>query len=325
MTMSTRAGPRTLHAATVARANARASDSPTLVGRYRVLRRIGSGATAEVFLAERCPEPQSARADNDGTPPRVALKLLRPDLPAEVIGAFRDEFRVMRTLEHPGLTRVFEFGEHSDGRAFYAAELIEGVSLRNAAAPSFRDTCVAMAIVSRTLGYLHSRALLHNDVKPSNIIVGDTPETARLLDFGLSGLDQAHTRTVSGTVGYLSPERLAGRAWDSRADLYGVGATLFRSLAGQCPYDTSSIPKALAALARGEPRIVSLRPDLPAPLIALIDQLLAHEPSRRPSHAFEVVTRLAEVVGEVIPLQAPNSARCYALAGLLGNPTANGA
>src|SRR5262249_12221271 len=157
----------------------------------------------------------------------------------------------------------YEFGELADGRAYYTAEFIEGHPLGEGTTLPVRDLCLAIAAVCRTLAYLHARGYVHNDIKPANILVGESPDGARLLDFGLAGLDRARSRTVAGTPGYIAPERLAGGTWDSRADLFSVGATLYRALAGRRLTEAERPADALAELKAGWRPLGEIRPDLP--------------------------------------------------------------
>jgi len=278
-------------------------ETPRLPERYRLIRRIGGGATAEVFLAE------------DGADPgvRKAVKVLRAELGPALVASFRDEFRILASLDHPGIARVYEFGELGEGRAYYAAEYVDGEELGAGDPVPVGDSCVAVAAVCRALAYVHSRGYLHNDVKPANVRVGGAPESARLLDFGLAALARAGSRAVAGTPGYIAPERLAGLACDGRADLYSVGATLYRVLGGRRVVEAEDPAQALAELRRGWPRLDALRPDVPSTVADLVEALLQLEPSARPRHAFEIISALGDAVGAAIPLETPGTSRCYSL------------
>src|SRR5262245_38533855 len=124
---------------------------PALPDRYRIVSRLGEGGTAEVFVVE----------DLSAGALRRAMKILRPETPPALLGAFRDEFRLLAGLEHPGLARVFEFGELPGGRAYYTAELVEGRELGRGPTPSAREACLVAAAVCRTLAYLHARGYVH--------------------------------------------------------------------------------------------------------------------------------------------------------------------
>ncbi|HEY1956389.1 MAG TPA: sigma 54-interacting transcriptional regulator [Polyangiaceae bacterium] len=275
--------------------------------RYRVVRELGHGGSSDVMLVE-----------DAGSEPRLkALKLLRANIAPKLVTTFRQEFRILATLEHPALARVYDFGELADGRAYYTCEFVEGSRLDQQGG-TWREVCRAMAAVCRALAYLHTRGYVHNDLKPANIVLADTPESAKLLDFGLASIDAAsRERVVYGTPGYLAPERLAGETWDARADLYAVGATLYRLLAARHVTEHESPGDALADLRAHAPDLAAERPDLPKALCDLVHRLLAFDVQARPKHAFEIVEGLGRALGEVLPLETAGAARCYALSSVL--------
>src|SRR6185295_12049638 len=104
-------------------------------------------------------------------------------------------------------------------------------------------------------------------------------DQAKLLDFGLAGLDRAASRTVVGTPGYIAPERLAGQAWTWRADLYSLGATIYRVLGGRRVSEATKPADALRELQVGWPPLAQLRPDLPEALSGLVQEMMALDPS----------------------------------------------
>lgn len=292
----------------------------------RLVRHLGGGGSAEVLLVEQA----------GAEPPRRALKLLHADTPLPALSAFSREFRLLASLEHPALARVYEFGE-SGGRAFYTAEWVDGAELGAAEPTDLRSVCLAAASVCRALGYLHGRGYLHNDVKPANVVVPHARAAdAKLLDLGLAGAAVAGRRPggatpmrpasgpgraapgfVAGTPGFIAPERLRGGEVDGRADLFSLGATLYRVLAGRRVVTRERPTDALAQLAQGVPPLSAVRPDLPEGISRLVEQLLAIDPDRRPARAAGVIRGLGDVLGESLPLETPGSARCHALADLL--------
>src|SRR5205823_2192532 len=127
------------------------------------------------------------------------------DTPLALSQGFEDEFRILVSLQHPGLARVCDFGTLDDGRRYYTAEYVEGTELGRGGPLEPRQACLTAAAVCRTLAYVHARGYVHNDIKPANILVGATPDSARLLDFGLSAVDRGRARLVAGTPGYIAP------------------------------------------------------------------------------------------------------------------------
>lgn len=281
-----------------------AKSAPTVLPpRYRVLRKLGEGGSAEILLVE----------DRGGEPKRKALKILRADPAPEAADWFRAEFRTLAALEHPALARVHDLGRLSDGRLFYTTDFVDGRTLDRIGEPPPAEACRILGVVCRALSYVHARGFVHNDIKPANVIVS-ADGGVRLLDFGLSALDRRSSPAVAGTPGYIAPERLAGRPWDRRADIYSVGATLFRLLCGRRVVEEEDPERALAALTAAPPPHRTLRPELPLRLCEVLDRLLATEPARRPPRAEDVIRLLGDAVGESLPLETPGTARCYALA-----------
>jgi len=289
----------------------------SLPDRFRLVRMLGKGGFADVFLVE---EPAAH-------PARRALKILLPNAPDAILAAFRNEFRVLAGFTHPGLVSAYEWGTLDDGRAFYTAEWVEGAAFGRGPPLLVRDVCLVAAAICRTLAYLHARGTVHNDVTPINILVSGAagtsgslgsgvPRRVCLLDFGLAGIDRASTGTVAGTPGFIAPERLAGRSWDGRADLYSLGATLYRVLGGRRVTDSHVPAKALQDLRAGARPLSALRPDLPVDLMKLVDRLLAFDARERPRGPYEVIARLGDAIGEALPLETPETACCYALSSL---------
>ena len=159
--------------------------------------------------------------------------------------------------------------------------------------------CEALAQVADGLSFIHSRGLLHRDVKPSNILV--TPSRkAILVDFGLAKRvwdDQItdHGRVV-GTYRYMSPEQARGEVLDRRSDLYALGATLYELLAGRPPFTQGNQLALLEAIVRADPPEVSrINPGAPEALAGLARRLLAKQPGDRPEHASEVSVLLRAI------------------------------
>ena len=258
--------------------------SPELIGPYRILRSIAQGGMAAVYEAE---EPKEGK--------RVAVKLLihrglaRP--------RFAREYRALTRLNHPNIVRVYQFGVH-EGNPYLSMELIRGepiqVFAKAIGRPGNRkrteEVSRLLAEVATALHYLHQRAIVHRDLKSSNILV--LPDgRAKLLDFGtaryLSG-DEAVTRQGEfvGTFAYASPEQISGDHVDGRSDLYSMGVLLYRLLTGKRPFDADS-PHELARMhVERKPTPPSkLVPAIPAALDELTMRLLEKDPADRPANA----------------------------------------
>ena len=227
----------------------------TLIGRtvggYLVEARIGGGAMASVY---RGVDMRAGRA--------VALKILLSDADDTVRERFRLEAQMVGTLDHPHIVHTLDVSPTTgaDGLTFIAMELVEGQSLADLLERvhtlNVADSCALLAPIARALTYAHSRNVVHRDVKPSNILlrrvapgaahavrltVLDDPVVPLLSDFGIArALDAPDLTTAGRTIGtpaYMSPEQCAGsREIDGRADIYALGAVLYRCLVGRSPY-----------------------------------------------------------------------------------------
>ena len=291
--------------------------APTLEGRtigtYTIVREIGRGGMATVYLAYDAKHRRS-----------VALKLLTADATSAVRGErFRREIGVVAKLQHPYILPLYdsgrvaadEGGEQAKGLLYYAMPLVEGESLRQRIARDgplpVGDVCRIVSEVAAALDYAHRRGVLHRDVKPANILLSD--EHAFLADFGVAHLleDATGERTVTGvligTPAYMSPEQASGeRGLDSRSDVYALGCMVFEMLTGVAPFGGAAAPMVIAAH-RGAPppSAASIRPDLsPA-----VDDVLRRALAKRPEDRFATARELAEaLIAAVTPgssLKAP--------------------
>ena len=250
------------------------------LGGYRLLRRLGSGAMADVYLAEQ----QSLGR-------QVAVKVLRRETmqhPAAV-ERFSQEARAAAALVHGNIVQIHEVA-CVDGIHFLAAEYVSGPSLKAwLLARGPLDSLQALSVLSQVGSALAKSAqagIVHRDIKPENLLVTPAGEV-KVADFGLArvledDLELTQQGMALGTPLYMSPEQAAGRPVDVRSDLYSLGATVYHLLAGRPPFTG---PTSLAvALAHQHEQLVPLaafRPELPAGLGRIVEQLLAKQPDER--------------------------------------------
>lgn len=266
--------------------------------RFEILRQLGAGGLAEVFLAK-----------DRTTGAEVALKALHAHLLFDegLKARFRRELAVTRGLDHPGIVRVFDLYEHQ-GRPFFAMERLQGESLaeRLRAGPLPVEEAKRIAAeVCAALTVAHKAGVIHRDLKPQNIFLTETGEQqarVKVLDFGLAraaGWARLTAQsTVLGTPGYSAPEVIAGGGTDARADLYSLGATLFEMLTGRRAFESSDPYEALRKQKLEAPSPRKLNPAVPAALDEVVRRSLDVDPEKRLADAAQLARALA---GEVPP------------------------
>ena len=260
--------------------------APVVVAsRYRLLALLGRGGTAEVW-----------RAEDEALARDVALKLVT--VPTDESAARAgEEARLLARLNHPGLVPVYDAGSDDRGRPWVVMELVEGETLadtlKRGPLPSQRAATVGRSI-AEALAYVHGQGLLHRDVKPANILVGNDGRV-RLTDFGIARLVDAarvtSTGMMVGTASYLAPEQVAGEPVGAPADVYALGLVLLECLTGQREYAGSTVEVALARLHRA-PQVPA---SLPAGWPGLLRAMTARDPAARPAPS-RAAADLAQIV-----------------------------
>jgi len=270
-----------------------------LAGRYTVVRELGRGGMATVYLAT---DAKLARA--------VAIKVLAPAT-REHLGPerFQREVQLAARLSHPHIVPVFEADE-ADGCLYYVMEYVEGESLaerlrREGSLPL--DAAVRIAAeVGDALQYAHERGIIHRDVKPGNILLARGH--AVVTDFGIAksttgpaGVDSLTATGITvGTAHYMSPEQAAGdRRLDARTDVYSLAAVLYEMLAGEPPFTGPTAQAVMARLLTDRPRpLRTIRPELPPHIEHALAAGLAKMPADRPASARAFVDMLVRPTEE---------------------------
>jgi serine/threonine protein kinase len=208
------------------------------IGKYRIIRLLGEGGMASVYEAEHVVL---------GT--RVAIKVLNPLLSAnaQIREQFKNEARVMASLNHPGIIRVVDFDESSHQLSI-VMEYLEGEDLndlvRREGALNEKQIREIFPQILSAFQYAHEKGILHRDIKPSNIFIGPN-RRVKVLDFGIAklfgqGNETTQTGTQMGTPIYMSPEQVKSeKSIDFRSDIYSLGITLFFMTNGRPPYDVT--------------------------------------------------------------------------------------
>src|SRR6476620_1245804 len=253
------------------------------IGDYQLLRRLGRGGMADVYLAEQL----SLRR-------QVALKVLRKNLAGDdaYIRRFQHEAQAAAKLVHANIVQIYEVG-CVDGTYYISQEYVPGQNLKQLLGRLGHgvDAVQAVNIIRQVAAGLHKAAeqkIIHRDVKPENIMI--TPDgEVKVADFGLArvardgeALNLTQVGITMGTPLYMSPEQVEGRAVDPRSDIYSFGVTCYHMLAGHPPFDGDSALAVAVQHLKTEPkRLEVLCPNLPEGLCRIVHKMLAKKPEER--------------------------------------------
>jgi serine/threonine-protein kinase len=261
-------------------------------GRYRIVRKLGSGGMADVYLAE---DEELGR--------RIAIKILndRHANDEQFVERFRREAKNAAGLSHPNIVSIYDRGE-AEGTYYIAMEYLDGRSLKElvvARGPlPIGDAIAATRQVLAALRFAHRKGVVHRDIKPHNVMA-DADGRLKVTDFGIAraGVSQmTEAGSIIGTAQYLSPEQARGAAVDQRSDLYSVGVVLYEMLTGKTPF-TGETPVEIAMKHLSDPpRPPSLeRPDISPDLDMVVLRALAKSPDDRFQTAEEMDGELERV------------------------------
>ncbi len=276
-------------------------EGASLDDKYRVVRHLSSGGMGAVYEVE-----------HRGLGKRLAAKLLKPELArrADLLERFRREARAASAIGHEHIIEVTDLGQTAQKVPFLVMELLTGQTL-SALCKAERRLEPARAVhiarqILSALGAAHARGIVHRDLKPENVFLiqrGGDPDFVKLLDFGIAKLlddvdspELTRAGQVVGTPTYMAPEQARGeKNVDGRADLYGVGAILYRMVTGQRPYTAPNFNALLFAIAQGQlqkPR--KLEPGVSPHLEAAILRAMALDPRAR----FQTAAEFDEALDE---------------------------
>jgi eukaryotic-like serine/threonine-protein kinase len=287
-----------------------------IAGRYELEELVGRGGMSTVY-----------RAKDRLLERRVAIKLLHEHYSRDddYVERFRREARAAAQLSHPNIVTVIDRGE-DDGRQFIVFEYIDGQNLKQLVESKGRlpvRTALELGIeIGQALAFAHQSGLVHRDVKPQNVLLGNGE--VKVTDFGIArsadvqqGLTQ--TGTVLGTSDYIAPEQASGRPVSVLSDVYSLGVVIYELLAGEPPYSGDNfLAVAMRHVNDPVPSVVAVRPDVPLRLDAALRRAMAKDPEERFESMAAFVAELESVLdglGEpdgdrttILPPTAPSPA-----------------
>jgi len=252
------------------------------LNKFQILRRLGGGATADVYLALDTFQQK-----------QVALKVLKADLlrdetyAGRVHNMFMNEARLVRELQHPYIMGILD-AVQTETSAYLVLEYVDGEPLSNHIKP---DTLLPMATVLQiafkccmAMAYASARGLVHRDLKPENIMLTKSGDI-KISDFGASHFVNSQTTQLTGMVGspsYMSPEQIAERELDARSDMFSLGVMLYEMLTGERPFQSDNLMTLMFHISN-HPHVPlrTRRPLLPSTLERLIDVALQKDPRQR--------------------------------------------
>ena len=234
-------------------------------GRYRIIKQIGRGGMADVYLAK------DLILDGE----EVAVKVLRTNYQTDPIAVarFQREARAMADLDHPHIVRITDIGEE-DGQQYLAMEYVAGLDLKRYIKEHYplsnEEAVRIMGQILLAMRLAHAKGIVHRDLKPQNILL--TPDgTAKVTDFGIAvafaETSLTQTNSMLGSVHYLSPEQARGSKATIQSDIYAMGIIFFAMLTGHIPYDgDSAVTIALQHFQKPLPSVIAENPSVPQSL-----------------------------------------------------------
>ena len=281
------------------------------LGPYEILSPLGAGGMGEVYRAR---DPRLGRD--------VAIKVLPASFSqdADRLRRFEQEAKAAGLLNHPNITAVHDIGRAGDGAPYVVQELLEGETLRASLAGGRlpqRKTIDYAIQIARGLAAAHDKGIVHRDLKPDNVFV-TTDGRVKILDFGLAKLTHTEERgpatslptasagtepgVVMGTLGYMSPEQVRGKAADARSDLFALGAILYEMLSGKRAFQGDSAADTMSAILREDPPDLSVTNASVSPeLERVVRHCLEKSPDQRFHSAHDVAFALETMSGASAP------------------------
>lgn len=286
------------------RPQASPDSQPQFFENYEIINTIGHGGMGIIY---------KAKDRTDGG--YVALKVLRADLMVDPsnVERFKHEASAVRSLQHPNLIQLREYGLSKFGQPFLAMDYLEGVELRavldkvgRLEIPTFVNIFTQ---ICEALAYAHEQGLVHRDLKPGNIMLVNTPEgkpTVKIIDFGIAKSVREQPGTVSsittyghflGSPAYMSPEQCGGAVLDSRSDIYSLGCVMYEAVTGVLPFKYDNVLKVIMAQVNDAPAsFATVCPDVEIPRV--IEDIIFTSLAKNPRDRYQSTRQLAEDLWE---------------------------
>ena len=267
--------------------------TPSMLGRYKVLKELGRGSMGVVYLGK---DPTIQRF--------VAIKTMRLDeiddgeKLQEVKARFFQEAESTGRLSHPNIVTIFDAGEQDD-LGYIAMELLQGTTLKEKSRKPnllpLEKVISILATVAEAMDYAHQQGVVHRDIKPANIML-TTEAIIKVMDFGIAKMassSKTQTDIVLGTPTYMSPEQIAGKKVDGRSDIFSLAVVMFELLTGRPPFTADNVSALLFAIAHTpHPSVKAIKPDLPLIVKEVLDRALQKDPVHRYRRAGEFAMEL---------------------------------
>ena len=277
-------------------------ETPAAIGRYRIEGVLGEGAMSVVYAGF---DPSINR--------HLAIKCLKDDVARDAAyrRRFLTEARAAGTLNHPNIVTIYDVGE-AEGRPHIAMERLRGETLADRVArEGFPPIPVVIDLagqIAAALDFAHRHGVIHQDIKPENIILVEGWTHVKVNDFGVARLpdgDEHHDGVVAGTPAYMAPEQLRGDTTDGRSDLFSLGVLLFWLLSGNKPWRESEVDQLIAERQRHpQPPLSPRDPATPDLLLEIARSLLQPAAEERYQHGHEVIDDLRHARREMERLRA---------------------
>ncbi|MBI4722039.1 MAG: tetratricopeptide repeat protein, partial [Candidatus Stahlbacteria bacterium] len=270
--------------------------------RYKVIEKLGSGGMGECYKV-------IDQARNSTSLNLLAMKvsyLNEANLPSKRKSrlSVKKEFQTLAMLSHPNILKVYDFGITEDNRHYFTMEYVDGKDIselihRPCTPKRYQLVYAILSQICDALQFIHSRDLVHGDIKPSNIIIDKF--APKLTDFGLvSVITKSNIHMLKGTIHYIAPELLVGRKIDKRADFFSLGVTIYQILTGSLPFKGRN-PITLLNVYRKKGFLIAprkLNPKIPKELNDLILKLLEIDPDKRVKSIDEIQEVIAKLSGK---------------------------